>query len=63
MAKKPATLMDRLRTELHTANLTHVAKAAGMSVMQVRKIRDRVTLDPRISTVEKIAKFLGVPMR
>ncbi len=62
MAKKPVKLMDRIRAELHTANLTHVADAVGMSVMQVRKIRDGATKDPRLSTVEKLSKFLGVPM-
>lgn len=37
-------------------------EAVGITVLQVRKIRDGVIKDPRLSTVEKLAKHLWVSM-
>jgi len=62
MAKKVPDALDRIRKALHAANLTHVSTAVGMSIVQVRKIRDGDTKNPRWDTVKKLAVHLGVDL-
>ena len=55
-----ADIMDLIRAALHDANLTHTSKAAGITVQQVRNIRDGVSTDPRLSTVRALAAYLKI---
>lgn len=60
MTKKKLDTMGRIREALHKANLTHVHQATGLTIQQVRNIRDGVSTDPRWSTVQKLAEHLDL---
>lgn len=60
--KKTDPVLVAIRAALHEANLTHVADACDMSVLQVRKIRDGATKNPRWETMSKLSAHLKVPL-
>ena len=60
--KKTDPVLEAIRAALHEANLTHVAEACKISIVQVRKIRDGDTKNPRWDTMCSLSKHLKVPL-
>jgi len=62
MAKKSKDTVELIRSALKGMNLSEVARQNGMSVRQVRNIRDAKTKKPLWDTMVKLSKCLKIPL-
>ncbi len=60
-----APLKEKLRTERRRAALTQegLAKKAGVGIATIARIEGGEIVEPRVSTLRKLAKALGIEPR
>lgn len=61
MAKSKDAL-SLIRLALVGQNLSAISREAGMTVRQVRNIRDGVTKRPRWDTMQALSRILKIPL-
>lgn len=62
MAKKSKDTVELIRAALKGMNLSEVARDNGMSVRQIRNIRDAKTKRPLWDTMVQLAGYLKIPL-